>query len=395
MVNKTTGGAIFANSNIGNAFNAEFNNIQSEQYGTPNTAAPATPSTDNANDAFTNLRTSQEQGYTNPGLLNGSQAISNNLSAAQNSSQGTSFSNPADSLLNAGSSLATKGFNNSSIIGGVQNTVDQFGASNLGMSTNGAPIGDIIGPTQGGVSLSGALGAAGIGATIGAINPFAKNKTGSEVGGAAGSLAGEFIGDSLGVPILGKFVGGAIGSALGGMFGPGKSTVASEFSGSLSDKSGNLNNLSFASEGGNTDLAKGVSSQVQSVTSLLAKHGIDTSGIQVHGGSNTKQAGGGFIDFGDGKASPAQMAANRITFNANDPNSINQAVTQFGNSVLKMKGLNTTMQDYTSIIPGQPGSSNLADYFSGNIGTPMVQTNRGPSGVKTFQDFLTRYRQQG
>lgn len=332
------------------------------------------------------------------------------MTGTGNQANQSSSPNSVGGLLQQGLGSIAK---NSGTFNNVTSTVNQAGADYLGMASNtgvqtGSDIADAAsgimqGPGEGslldagtaatngitgGATLSGMLGGAGMGAAIGEFNPLVKNKTGGEVGGAVGGAIGNAIGMSFDVPIIGGIVGSAIGSTVGGMFGAGKSTTASEFSGALTDNTGNIGNISFGSEGGDTSTAKNVSNSVQQMTQVLAKNGINLQGINLHGGLNTKQAGGGFIDFGNAKATPDQMAANRITFDASDPNSINQAVTQLGNSILKMQGYNTTMNNYTTAIPGLQGSSMLV-----NGGEPTVQANNNPNGAKTFADFLTQFRQ--
>lgn len=323
-----------------------------------------------------------------------------NITSGDNA-QPQSQSNIGGTLNTASNAVST--VNNASKlvnnISALKSGVNQFGSDYLGLASGGIPqgaeIASSLGPAEGnlftaadigsasGMTLSGALGWAGIGATVGSFNPLAKNKTGGQIGGAIGAVAG----DAIGGPIGGA-IGSFLGSTIGGMLGPQHpATKADEFTGFM-DATGSFGkNLGFADKNGyagGQSAARQVSMQAQMLGKTLAQHGIDTNGLKIRGGVNTQQAGGGFIDFGTGDQSDAQLQ--RIKFDPANPSSMRDAIQQVGNAILKMKGSSLTMDAFSQ--GNQPGSNLI------NGGMPMIKRNHSPNQYKSFVDYTNAFRQQ-
>ncbi len=194
---------------------------------------------------------------------------------------------------------------------GIGSQVNSFGASYLGLSSGGAPVGGMIGPTlpggvAGGSTLMGLLGGAAGGLAIGSMNLFGGNKTGSTIGGTVGGLGGSVAGTALAgsaaaafgatigsvVPVVGTIIGGLIGSAIGGMFG-GKPVSASEFV--LNTATGESR---IGIKNGDSKQSQGLIDSLSTVIGSLKAIGVKISDATLSGGFNSKHGNKILIDDG-------------------------------------------------------------------------------------------------
>ncbi len=247
-----------------------------------------------------------------------------------------------------GGGTGTAGFFNQAKTG-----IDAFGG-NLGFAN---PNPGFIGPPtasqaalgQGGgftsgfggssASLSGILGGAGIGATVGTLNPFAKNRTGSQIGGTIGGAIGTAFGP------IGTFVGSALGSLVGGALGKTDAPVhASQFSGTIG--AGGIENFNFAGKRAGPETANQVSNLFGDYAKELQQStGIDLTGKAIQGGFNDRFGGGFFIREGG--------AGKLHNFDPNDPESVRTAFNTFAKDVL-LKDRNLSEEQAAAIDAFDP-----------------------------------------
>jgi len=189
----------------------------------------------------------------------------------------------------------SNGFGNiSSLIGlgGISSGIDGLGASYLGTGFGSDFVGPLL-PGQGALtsaSLSGILGAAGLGFAGGGIlaDTLGLKNTGGSVGGGIG--AG--LGFAFGGPI-GGILGSAAGSLIGGQFGA-TPNQASEFEYNIGN-----GKTSFGAKGLDQEVGKNVFSQLDSFLTgfeSIFKTNIDG---EVRGGFNKEVHGGYFVGTGD------------------------------------------------------------------------------------------------
>lgn len=385
------GGLFGANAFQANTINAGLNPVSAPgSTATPQQNQPLGATTQS--NSNTPIQSSLNGDSTSVPLLSPTTGLSQ--PGSQSSGQ-SSTANPLQSNISSAAQSALKLAANSGAGSGVIGSVNAWGAENLGLGSgmqgptlSGATAD--IGQLDTGMTLSGAIGGAVSGFGVGAANPFVdpNHRTGSEVGGTVGGVVGEAIGDSFGVPVIGNMVGSFIGSEIGGLFGGGKQTSANEFSGTM-DNTGNFGKTAvFGQDKGTPQGAQVAQNVSQSATNLgatLSKNGINTAGIAIHGGINTKQAGGGFIDY----TIPGGQSQ-RITFNAGDPNGLNVAINQVGDAILKANGISKTMDN----LSGGQNVPNLKGTNLMNGGEPVVPTNTAGAGqLNSFLSFVNQFRQ--
>jgi len=175
--------------------------------------------------------------FSGAGLLSGLGSL---FGGSSSSSTGTGQvlkdkdGNVIGTLSNVGS-LANSGSNLFGGTGGAFSNITNWLNNSIGPSLgfySGAPVGDFIGPPAPGLfgttTLTGALGFAGLGGTIGSLAGLLTGNTGiastllSGAGGlvgglAGGSLLGSILGSAAGP--VGAIAGGLLGNIFGGLFG--------------------------------------------------------------------------------------------------------------------------------------------------------------------------------
>lgn len=282
----------------------------------------------------------------------------------------------------------------------------QIGADGSTIATGAVAQGAADAATSGSLfgtaTLSGTLGAAGLGAIGGGIlaHALGENSTGGSVGGAIGAAAGYALGGAgaaaLGLELgsfagpVGAIVGGIGGAIFGGLFGnssPG--TNASGEGGSLT-ASGALSGVATGGKNPNSTSSSTVSTATQNFSSL-AEAANTQLGIQFspdvhfqanysskHGGTNINVSG------------PNGQSSGPISFNPQDASSSQQAYLQALTLAAQYSGYTNTNQINSwyqqTYINSNAGASNLP---------PTLPNNPNASaGTTSFQQFLTNYKAQ-
>lgn len=269
----------------------------------------------------------------------------------------------------------------------------------------GAPAGGVVGPnlpgaaTSAGYSASGLLGGAGIGYTVGSLNPLAQKETGSQIGGAIGGALGSF-GGGIGVA-LGSF----IGSTIGGFFGKGKASPAST-SGINFDAAGNYRNEGVLSSKMGTEVGQ----------AFLDEHKALLQGVIGAGGKIVADASfvGGFdkTGFVMNRHTP-QESSFRLEFDINDASAASNAVVQnvfgqidyaaienraFAESLQKIditgKTVTQVLQDIKAIKPAASAPA-AAPATPAYAPSPVQKLQEKVNVAKSqMEDFLDRVRKK-
>lgn len=252
---------------------------------------------------------------------------------------------------------------------------------------------DISGTT---VSLSNMAVDAGasIGGNFLANKVFGSNRgEGASIGGTVGGIAGSAIGGP-----IGGAVGSFLGNFVGGLFGGGQGTQAAEFSSGLT-ATGQLSNLTFGndkSNSGEQKFTQGFSNSVSQTLGVLGSQGVDLSKLQLHGGYNTVQAGGGFIDVGLQGQDPSKLT--RIKFNSGDGSSVATALNQLGDTALSLLGNSKKYADYVATAPQQSGNStgisSPNDAVNAAFANAPTVGARAPAKQTQFSQFVDSFKQQ-
>ncbi len=242
-----------------------------------------------------------------------------------------------------------------------------------------------------GATLSGTLGAAGLGFVGGGIlaNALGENSTGGSIGGGIG--AG--IGFAVGGPI-GALVGGIGGSVFGGMFGNNTpSTKMADFGGNLNKDGtyGGINLISYkgGDKGLATQLGQGISPILQAASSSLGINFNDKVGIQA--GYNTLHSGGPTpyyinLNTNDDEARKS-MNGTRYFFDPNDKASKDDAYYNVLVNAAAISGYTDTAalkQFYDRYTSGLPTAAT----------PPVVPNNPNSSGPTDWQKYLQNYQEQ-
>jgi len=260
------------------------------------------------------------------------------------------------------------------------------GTSSLGASTFGG-------------TLSGTLGAAGLGYLGGTIlSKFTGgNPTGSGIGGAIGAAAGfagaEAIGAMIGTTILpgvGSLVGGIGGALFGGMFGGGGSpaTQVSQFDYRPGDPTSTPNYLTRG--GASTNDATKINQGIQPLLQAASKELGFTipSNISVSAGTNSlhplESGKPGYIGASDGKSS---WDLAKVAFNPSDSASTNNAYLQEIKSIAKASG-------YTDMNALESWFTQRQQQASGVGMEPQIPNNPKAQGPSEWEKFLTNYKAQ-
>lgn len=294
-------------------------------------------------------------------------------------------------LVNLGTKPASSG-----ILSGLTQGVNNFGANVLGTAEPlpWNPTAGFMnsGSWSGASTLTGVLGEAGVGGLIGTLNPWAKNKTGSQIGGAIGGVAGgELLGATLGsalFPGAGTIIGAAAGSLLGGLIGGGRKHPAASFDTTIGT-AGTLDQATYKSKHIGTDEAKMVQNNYQTYLSGISKDvGIDITGQRVYGGvDDGKYFIGAPLD-------PKIMGkdAVRYTFDPNDKKSVRSAFANATIDLVKQKNggkIDAQAEDLIrnySIKTTPPGGM----FAGAQVTAPMI-AGKGQS-QSSFSNFVTQLR---
>lgn len=318
-------------------------------------------------------------------------------SAAQQTSNNDNNSGGISDLFDYIPSSDFGGFNP---IGNITSGVDKFGTS-FGFAPGTVTYGEAFGPAFGGAeifgpglaeatpvagslgttaTLSGVLGAAGLGAMAGGFLNKG-NPTAGSIGGGLGAGIGMALGGPIGA-VAGTLLGG-LGSRLFGSKKP--KTIASQFLGTT-DETGALAGLSYGSKGTSTDEGKAYANEIQNYTRGLQKTlGVDLKGASIYGGYST-QHGGGFYTV-NGK--------DTYFFDVNDNDSKNAAIDKVLTSVARNAGVDDTR------INGALDNLNRRGKYANNgnnaVGTPAnipTYSAPAPTQAASFDQFLANYKSQ-
>jgi len=264
---------------------------------------------------------------------------------------------------------------------GVGSAINNFGAANFG--TANVPT-SFVGPLQPGVTsgttLTGLAQGAGVGYLAGTLNPWAKNKTNSQIGGVAGGLAGAAalggmsgvtMGATLGsiVPGIGTVIGAVGGALLGGFLGPKKPKPGASFDAGLG---------ADASYSGLTKMSKNMDNSSADITSQeltpylqnLKSLGVNIpAGYRVGGGYGLGQ---GFVYYGKGSEQETRSTApNRIGYDIDDPAARNKAYSDMTYNLAKEFGADeATLAKIREYVP--PQTQEQQAMAGGNVAAPNV-----------------------
>lgn len=297
------------------------------------------------------------------------------------------------------SGLLKTGYGTSGEVMGGFNALNRYGAKYLGTELPGVAG---TGPL-GGTSATGLVGGAGFGYTIGSLNPFAKNKTNSQIGGTVGGIAGAAalggmsgvaMGATLGsvVPGIGTVIGAVAGSLLGGLMGPGKPKPGASFDSALTPDL-KYNGLTNMSKHMGDDAATLTSNELAPYLANLHANGISVpEGIRVGGGYGLNS---GFVYYGDGdehnsRANPLET----IRYDIDDQTSRQKAYSQLSVALAKKSGITdqATLDKIAAYAPPPPEDPSMA--AARGVSAPMVQKYSPSKQGKTFQEFAKEYKAQ-
>jgi hypothetical protein len=233
-------------------------------------------------------------------------------------------------------------------VNGVGSAINNFGAANFG--TANVPT-SFVGPLQPGITsgttLTGLAQGAGVGYLAGTLNPWAKNKTNSQIGGVAGGLAGAAalggmsgvtMGATLGsiVPGIGTVIGAAAGALLGGFLGPGKPKPGASFEGILDNDYNYTNSSTLAKHMGK----EGVTAISQEMSPYLKN--LQANGIKIPEGTSVgtyiEKDGNGVLFYRSLDERTADTKTNKINFNPNDDKDRARAYNELSMQLAKQGG---------------------------------------------------------
>lgn len=250
------------------------------------------------------------------------------------------------------------------------------GVEQAGTVTQGAGV---FGSGIGGAStLSGTLGAAGLGALAGNfLGKIGGNSTSGSIGGGLG--AG--IGMAVGGPV-GAVIGGAIGGIAGGFFGNKSKPTQSDTYGALITESGGLGQ--GGATGKNAGSYAGFGKSNLTSFSSMAQAASKDLGIkwdksqQVNAGISTLH-GGAYFDFGLPNEGPRE----RFTFNQKDPKSSQEAAAGMLKALAKKSGYTDTAALDAWIAKNSAGQS-----AGSGVQIPIQNKQK-------FDDFIAKFKTEG
>lgn len=326
------------------------------------------------------------------------------------SASGPSQSNPSlnSNALNLVSTAAQHSGVGSNLLSGVTNSINQFGGS-LGFGVPGGAT-ETISPALAAAdpslissgagtamgSLSGTLGAAGLGFIGGGIlaHAIGGNETGGSIGGALGAAAGYAFGGmgaaALGLELgsfagpIGAIVGGIGGALFGSVFGNHSTPTNADNWGATLTATGGITNGSGGSKnpgqytGFGQSGVNALSSQLQAASSQL---GIQFDPKTVIDVGISTQHGGAFVSVND----------QRFSFTPGDNNSQQQAFNQ----AISLAASNSGYTNQEA-LKGFLDSVSVGGTGNANVGKapPSIPNNPTSSQPNDFQTFMNNYKAQ-
>jgi hypothetical protein len=254
-------------------------------------------------------------------------------------------------------------------------------------STNPASLPAMSSATTGagGMTIGGALGAAGLGfgagmatgSITGGLRGTADPGMGSAIGAGLGTAAGFALMPVLGP--LGPIAGGAIGGAMGGMFGPTKKGNASRSGGDVflgTDANGQLIITGSAGKRFDSGAARGeVQAQLDAINQQIGARGLSFAG-----------AGQSAVGFGQASGSPRELSLTSLVGQLRGGNA-NQ-MTAFGTLAGRGGNLEQALQaaDFiTQIFEPLSKAGEQTDSFTAAM----------DALAKTYDDAITKARDLG
>jgi len=262
-----------------------------------------------------------------------------------------------------------------------------------------------VGATQGssallgGGTLSGALGAAGIGALAGGfLGKIGGNSTGGSIGGAIGAgagMAGAFSTIGLAGGPVGAIVGGLVGGIAGGFFG-GKKPPTATYQDQLASSPNGVDVLSNTGKNGGSvapavqAFNKQLSAATKDAYNYLKPLGIDISGFGVVNGYNTLYSPtgtGGYTYIGINTPQNTKNYSDElIGWSADDPDSQQAAIAK---SIATMASRAGASQDQINQMAQQLAINSTPQGQAYN-GQPII-----PVTGSQFADYMTKFKTQG
>lgn len=387
-----------------------------ETMNTPFSTSPANGSTSvpfvqlaGANPSATTPQT----GGINP--ISTVSTIANNYGTVSNAITG---SNPASSAFTGqalgGSTVFNDGANTTANISyqspfsGAANSLENGTFTGTNAASTGLAQGEAgASGASNGLSLTGGLADAGasLGGNMLANAVFGSNRgAGASIGGTVGGIAGSAIGGP-----IGGAVGSFLGNFVGGLFSGGQGTQAAEFSSTVG-ANGQLANLTFGNDKSNSaeqKFTQGLTQSVSQTLGVLGSQGVDLSKLQLHGGYNSVQAGGAFIDVGLQGQDPTKLT--RIKFDSSDATSTTNALGQLGQTALGLLGDNSkTYAQYAQAYQASTQNANATNPSNGVVAgsntnpnnsevtaafgnAPSIGANTGTNNTQ-FSQFVQNFR---
>ncbi len=335
-----------------------------------------------------------------------------NQQAPVGNQQGQSATNGIMSpdLLKSAGKFTTNGFSSPSLTAAT-NTVNAFG-TNLGfsagntaaISTGGATesispalaaadpsLLNGAGAVQGGLSsatLSGTLGAAGLGALAGNfLGRIGGNSTSGSIGGGIGAAIGNMI-----LPGVGGIVGGLIGGIGGGFFGNHSTpTNAASHYGQIDPNTGTIVNVQSGGSKNPGDFANFGSDTLKSL-SVLTSNAAKDLGIKFNPNSNvtagiSTQHGGASIEVGGTPTSGDMVRFGQEHYDYTNPDSVKEAQYTALKHLAEQAG-------YKDTAKLDAWYKNFSDTY-GKTGSGSAASVNIPLSTTQFADYMTKFKTQG
>lgn len=253
----------------------------------------------------------------------------------------------------------------------------------------------------GGATLSGTLGAAGLGAIGGGFlaKALGENPTGGSVGGALGAAAGYAFGGAgaaaLGLELgsfagpVGALVGGIGGAIFGGLFGGHSAPTSASSYGYSIGPTGNLTQTSYGSKNPSS-VSEGFTQSANQNFSNIAQAASRALGFQYGSGVNFGAAdstlhGGPVISV----TGPNGQSTGGLYFDSTNPQASQKAYLQALTAAAQYSGYTNTeaLTNWynNTYVNGTGGASNVP---------PTVPKNPTPNAQSDFQKFVQQYQAQ-
>jgi hypothetical protein len=323
---------------------------------------------------------SNAKSISNTGSSSGTGIMGNVTSAVNNFGQGLGFATtaPAATYTGVAGSLPWQAAGSlaPASVTGAGATLPWLpgGVNAAGTMTQGTGVlGSGLGTSA---TLSGTLGAAGLGALAGNfLGKIGGNSTSGSIGGGVGAAVGFAVGGP-----IGGVIGGAIGGIGGGFFGnKSKPTQADEYRGNLREDGSYSHNAQTGKNPGQyAGFGKGSTDQLSAMFQKASKDlGIKFNKDIVFGGGISTRHGGSHLTYGLG-------SENIHTFyDYNDPDSSNEARKK---ALLFAAGKSGADLDKVSKW--------YDDTISGKTADGSTQYNVPFKSKENFDAFMTKFKSQ-